>query len=605
MESKKEIDGATEETASMSYSLQWSQWQLIDSILPTGGFAHSFGIEAAIQARVILNPEDFQTYVIHVLENTGSLLLPYVYSAAMCPDLDNWRKLDRMLDATLTNEVSRKASVSQGSALMRVAAAVFTEIPSLKIMREMSLGSDTAAFHHAPVFGIVCGLLGMDSETSQRAYMFITLRDALSAATRLNLVGPLGAAVLQHQVSIAAETMLKRHIHEMSSMMNATEDNKRSKGCRDSPADDEGIGEGMKGSFTPEEENRIIQLHANMGNKWARMAAEVGNLIPDLKMNKDGQNMGKLQTGDAHDPDMMLTEHFKIPEVEFKTLALNPGVLPYSTDLFDASASSVLKQGVGLSYGQGLVIPTIHPAKRFRESQSIFTGLDGSVSTGIPEFDQLTDYHHGKITVNFGLSSPYDCDLSNYDQSSCETQQDSWGTLDSPLPSLESVDTLIQSPPTKETKSDCQSPRSSGLLEAVLYESRTLKHSKKSSGHQTSDAFVAIGCGAHSSPMNVCPAEWELHADFNSPSGHSASSLFSECTPISGSSSDEQAYNVKPDPIDQDLSYVEAREDLNQTDCNRPDVLLGSSWFAPSNKYHNDHFFQTDDVAALLGGDQP
>lgn len=210
MESKKKIDGAKEETASMSYSLQWSQWQLIDSILPTGGFAHSFGIEAAIQARVILNPEDFQTYVIHVLENTGSLLLPYVYSAAMCPDLDNWRKLDRMLDATLTNEVSRKASVSQGSALMRVAAAVFTEIPSLKTMREMSLGSDIAAFHHAPVFGIVCGLLGMDSETSQRAYMFITLRDAFSAATRLNLVGPLGAAVLQHQLSIAAETMLKR-----------------------------------------------------------------------------------------------------------------------------------------------------------------------------------------------------------------------------------------------------------------------------------------------------------------------------------------------------------------------------------------------------------
>jgi urease accessory protein len=115
-----------------------------------------------------------------------------------------------MLDATLTNEVSRKASVSQGSALMRVAAAVFTEIPSLKIMREMSLGSGIVAFHHAPVFGIVCGLLGMDSETSQRAYMFITLRDAFSAATRLNLVGPLGAAVLQHQVSFAAETMLKR-----------------------------------------------------------------------------------------------------------------------------------------------------------------------------------------------------------------------------------------------------------------------------------------------------------------------------------------------------------------------------------------------------------
>lgn len=30
-----------------------------------------------------------------------------------------------------------------------------------------------------------------------------------------------------------------------------------------------------KGAFTVEEENRILELHAKMGNKWARMAAEV------------------------------------------------------------------------------------------------------------------------------------------------------------------------------------------------------------------------------------------------------------------------------------------------------------------------------------------
>lgn len=30
-----------------------------------------------------------------------------------------------------------------------------------------------------------------------------------------------------------------------------------------------------KGAFTSDEERRIIQLHAHMGNKWARMAAEV------------------------------------------------------------------------------------------------------------------------------------------------------------------------------------------------------------------------------------------------------------------------------------------------------------------------------------------
>lgn len=35
-----------------------------------------------------------------------------------------------------------------------------------------------------------------------------------------------------------------------------------------------------KGGFNPEEERRIIELHAMMGNKWARMAAEVCGHFP-------------------------------------------------------------------------------------------------------------------------------------------------------------------------------------------------------------------------------------------------------------------------------------------------------------------------------------
>lgn len=195
---------------SPEFPLAWSEWQLLDSILPTGGFAHSFGLEAAIQARIVSAPEDLQTYASLVLENTGSLLLPFVYSGTKIPTIDTWHKLDRILDAMLTNEVGRRASTAQGSALMRVAASVFAEIPSFKTMRDISLGSGHVAFHHAPVFGIICGLLGLHSDTSQRAYMFVTMRDVISAATRLNLVGPLGAAVLQHQIAFVAEDLFKK-----------------------------------------------------------------------------------------------------------------------------------------------------------------------------------------------------------------------------------------------------------------------------------------------------------------------------------------------------------------------------------------------------------
>ncbi|KAL0732622.1 hypothetical protein Bca4012_008831 [Brassica carinata] len=150
-----------------------------------------------------------ETHIIHVLDNTASLLLPFVYSSLKSTDIETWQRLDILLDATLTNQVSSKASISQGSALFRIAASAFTEIPSLKMIRDASLGSKELHFHHAPIFGLVCGLLGMDAETSQRAYLFVTLRDVV-AATRLNLLGPMGASVMQHHIAVVAETVLEK-----------------------------------------------------------------------------------------------------------------------------------------------------------------------------------------------------------------------------------------------------------------------------------------------------------------------------------------------------------------------------------------------------------
>ncbi|KAG9454972.1 hypothetical protein H6P81_007876 [Aristolochia fimbriata] len=210
MEPEKLSREARDDPRPASHLLQWTQWQLLDSILPTGGFAHSYGLEATIQACVISGPEDLERFVVHVLDNTGSLLLPFVHIAHKSPNMETWSRLNQILEATLTNEVSRKASVSQGSALLRVSATAFYEISVLKEMKNALLSSGIVAIHHAPVFGLICGLLGFDSGTTQRAYMFVTMRDVISAATRLNLVGPLGASVLQHQLAHTAEQLAKK-----------------------------------------------------------------------------------------------------------------------------------------------------------------------------------------------------------------------------------------------------------------------------------------------------------------------------------------------------------------------------------------------------------
>lgn len=195
----------------------WGVWQLLDSILPTGGFAHSLGLEAAVQLGRVCNNSSLRSFAVSSLLNTASFLLPFVFAAASCPSLDQWKLLDATLHAYLSNRVARNASIAQGTALLRVASSVFAEYPLLKEMKVLARSTSQGIsvmpihIHHAPLFGIIFGLLHIDPTTAQRAFLFVTLRDMLSAATRLNIVGPLEAAQMQHSLASEAESLLVKY----------------------------------------------------------------------------------------------------------------------------------------------------------------------------------------------------------------------------------------------------------------------------------------------------------------------------------------------------------------------------------------------------------
>ncbi|KAH7353112.1 hypothetical protein KP509_19G079000 [Ceratopteris richardii] len=203
------MDGAVRD----SLAGTWGVWQVLDSILPTGGFAHSLGLEAAVQLGNVSDGISLHRFALSVLLNTASLLLPFVAAACTCPSVERWKTLDATLHAYLSNKVARNASMSQGTALLRIASSVFEEFPLLKEMKVMASSSHDVHIHrhHAPLFGILFGLLQVDSTTAQRAFLFVTLRDLLSAATRLNIVGPIEAAHMQHLLASHAENLLVQY----------------------------------------------------------------------------------------------------------------------------------------------------------------------------------------------------------------------------------------------------------------------------------------------------------------------------------------------------------------------------------------------------------
>ncbi|KAJ0405194.1 hypothetical protein ATCC90586_008822 [Pythium insidiosum] len=206
----------------------WVVWQMLDSLYPTGGFAHSLGLEAAVQENVVKAGDhgvSLREFLSSTLHQAGNFALPIVFSAidAARGDakdnsvvlVDKFLEINAQATALYSNHVAKKASMSQGAALLRLAISTYHRqeggaFASLVQIRKESKRRKHPGVHHAVVFGTVCGLLGLDAETCQRMYLFYTLRDVLSAATRLNLIGPMEATRIQHELAPMLEDVMER-----------------------------------------------------------------------------------------------------------------------------------------------------------------------------------------------------------------------------------------------------------------------------------------------------------------------------------------------------------------------------------------------------------
>ncbi|KAL3653276.1 hypothetical protein CASFOL_002957 [Castilleja foliolosa] len=318
-----------------------------------------------------------------------------------------------------------------------------------------------------------------------------------------------------------------------------------------------------KGAFTPEEEQLIIELHAKMGNKWARMAAELpgrtDNEIknywntrikrrqraglpiypPDISSQSsidnpqtDNTNTFYSSGPDPHYPDLAPTTNiFEFKAIEFKNLQFNQHI--FQNDTF-------LSPGFH-SYPNG---PFQHPPKRLR-------GLDPFFPGGPCQYPNGTTFQIAQsFTYNSASSLPSEPGwATKLELPSLQNQAGRWGPPSSPLPSLESVDTFIQTIPTE--------PRNSGLLDAVLCESNTMRNSNY--------AFEWGGYGNQTN-SSLC---------------HSSSLVFSEDTPISGNSFDElesletiQGCKVKESNTLVPVKYSDMAETTNEMVFTRPDFML-------------------------------
>lgn len=167
---------------------------LSDSGFPSGGFAHSGGLEAAAALGAVSTPSDVATFLDDIVDQAATFSAPLVLAghASGSGEGPGLSALDARADVRLVSRVANRASRTQGRTFFATALASFEgELRGLAPVVE-----SLPYKHHAPLFGAILAALGLDRITTVRLALFGQARGTTSAAVRLGLVGPHEAQVL-------------------------------------------------------------------------------------------------------------------------------------------------------------------------------------------------------------------------------------------------------------------------------------------------------------------------------------------------------------------------------------------------------------------------
>ncbi|BCA56783.1 putative urease accessory protein UreF [Nitrospira sp. KM1] len=194
--------------------------RFLDSFFPSGGYAFSSGLEAAVQAGALTNGEGLSRYVEDLLRGglgkREAVAVREAHDALVSNDLARALTIDRDLDAMKIGRDSRLASRQMGRQVIRISAE---HMPVCKLLRQFQAKVETGhAFgHHAVAMGLTLAACEWPRRETVAGYLYHNAVGLVSAAMKLLPVGQREAQNLLHRWTavidkLSEEVLLSGHM---------------------------------------------------------------------------------------------------------------------------------------------------------------------------------------------------------------------------------------------------------------------------------------------------------------------------------------------------------------------------------------------------------
>jgi len=166
--------------------------RFVDSFFPSGGYAFSSGLEAAVQDGAVRNGEELSRFVVESF-TTGigeceAVAVGLAHEAYVYGSLEIAIKADRELEAMKLGLESRTASRQMGRQVIRLAADQLIRQPLIEdYLTEVE--AERTPGHLAVSFGLTLAAAGWSKTNTIAAFLYQTATGFVAAAMKLMPIG--------------------------------------------------------------------------------------------------------------------------------------------------------------------------------------------------------------------------------------------------------------------------------------------------------------------------------------------------------------------------------------------------------------------------------